>query len=82
MSNQANPTHSSQFEQALQKLEALVKSLESGTLPLEESLTAFQEGVGLVKSCQTLLSQAEQKVDVLLKASAENIETKPFPSES
>ena len=83
MSNPTPPaTHSTQFEQALQKLEALVKSLESGSLPLEESLTAFQEGVGLVKSCQTLLSQAEQKVDVLLKASVENVETKPFPSES
>jgi exodeoxyribonuclease VII small subunit len=75
-------THSAQFEQSLQKLEALVKNLEAGTLPLEESLTAFQEGVGLVKNCQTLLSQAEQKVEMLIKASAENIETKPFPTES
>ena len=76
------PNHSEQFEQSLQKLEMLVKNLESGTLPLEESLTAFQEGVGLVKNCQTLLTQAEQKVEMLIKASAENIETKPFPIES
>ena len=76
------PNHSTQFEQSLQKLEGLVKSLESGTMPLEESLTAFQEGVGLVKNCQTLLSQAEQKVEMLIKASAEQIETKPFPTES
>jgi exodeoxyribonuclease VII small subunit len=74
--------HSTQFEQSLQKLEALVKSLESGTLPLEDSLTAFQEGVGLVKNCQTLLSQAEQKVEVLIKASSEQVETKPFSTES
>ena len=50
----------------------------AGELPLEEALTAFQEGVGLVKECQTLLSQAEQKVEVLTKASAGAIETKPF----
>jgi len=69
--------HSSQFEQSLQKLESLVKNLESGNLALEEALTAFQEGVGLVKQCQTLLSQAEQKVEMLIKASGETIETKP-----
>jgi exodeoxyribonuclease VII small subunit len=71
-----------QFEQSMQKLELLVKQLEAGTLPLEEALTAFQEGVGLVKQCQTLLSRAEQKVDVLIKANADGVETKPFPSES
>lgn len=71
-----------QFEQSIQKLETLVKQLEAGTLPLEEALTAFQEGVGLVKQCQTLLSRAEQKVDVLIKANADGVETKPFPSES
>lgn len=69
--------HSSQFEQSLQKLEALVKGLESGSLSLEDSLTSFQEGVGLVKQCQTLLSQAEQKVEMLVKASGDHVETKP-----
>ena len=72
--------HSTQFEQSLQKLETLVKNLESGALSLEDSLTAFQEGVGLVKQCQTLLTQAEQKVEMLLKASGETVETKPFSS--
>jgi len=74
--------HSTQFEQSLQKLEALVKNLESGNLPLEDSLTAFQEGVGLVKNCQTLLSQAEQKIEMLIKASVDHVETKPFSTES
>ncbi len=69
---------SEKYEQSIQKLEGLVKNLESGTLPLDQALVAFQEGVGLVKNCQTLLAQAEQKVDVLIKASAESVETKPF----
>ena len=73
---------SNQFEQSLQKLETLVKNLESGSLPLEEALSSFQEGVGLVKNCQTLLAQAEQKVEVLVKASGDAIETKPFQTES
>ncbi|MBC7397198.1 MAG: exodeoxyribonuclease VII small subunit [Bdellovibrionales bacterium] len=75
-------TTSTQFEQSLQKLENLVKNLETGSLPLEEALTAFQEGVGLVKNCQTLLAQAEQKVEVLIRASGENVETKPFQSDT
>ncbi len=69
---------SQKFEESIQKLESLVKSLESGSMPLEESLAAFQEGVGLVKNCQALLSQAEQKVDLLIKANAEGVETRPF----
>jgi exodeoxyribonuclease VII small subunit len=73
--------HSNQFEQSLQKLETLVRNLESGNLSLEDSLTSFQEGVGLVKQCQTLLSQAEQKVEMLIKASGESVETKPFQVE-
>ena len=72
---------SANFEQSLQKLESLVKSLESGTLALDQALGAFQEGVGLVKQCQLLLSQADQKVDILIKASGETTETKPFQSD-
>jgi exodeoxyribonuclease VII small subunit len=72
---------SDQFEQSLQKLEQIVKSLESGNLPLDSALSSFQEGVGLVKQCQTLLTQAEQKVEILTKASTDSVETKPFPND-
>jgi exodeoxyribonuclease VII small subunit len=71
--DQANP-----FESALARLETIVKNIEAGNLPLEESLTAFQEGVGLIQQCQTLLSQAEQKVEMLVKAGASGVETKPL----
>lgn len=70
--------NSDQFEKSLQNLEVLVKKLEAGTLPLEEAIGAFQEGVGLVKQCQVLLSQAEQKVEILTKASSDTVETKKF----
>jgi exodeoxyribonuclease VII small subunit len=77
----SNSKQSPQFEESLQKLETLVRNLESGSLSLEDSLTSFQEGVGLVKQCQTLLSQAEQKVEILIKASGDATETRPFNAE-
>jgi len=55
------------LEQSLEELEALVERLETGDLPLEEALKQFEQGVKLTRSCQTILKQAEQKVEVLLK---------------
>lgn len=55
------------FEQALADLEAVVERLEHGELPLEESLKQFERGVQLARSCQDLLKQAEQKVEILLQ---------------
>jgi len=53
------------FEQALQRLTALVEKLESGRLSLEESVAAFEEGVKLTRRCEALLDQAEQRLQVL-----------------
>jgi exodeoxyribonuclease VII small subunit len=72
--DQTNP-----YESALARLESIVKNIEAGNLPLEESLKAFQEGVGLIQQCQTLLSQAEQKVEMLVKAGSAGVETKAIP---
>ena len=56
-----------QFEKALNDLEKLITKMESGKLSLEESLKNFEEGIGLIKQCQQTLTQAEQKVQVLIK---------------
>ncbi|MDQ6957491.1 MAG: exodeoxyribonuclease VII small subunit [Mariprofundaceae bacterium] len=53
------------FEQALARLTTLVEKLESGKLPLEESVAAFEEGVKLTRRCETLLDSAEQRLQVL-----------------
>ena len=53
------------FETALAQLEALVAQMESGELPLEESLAAYRRGVALTRVCQERLSQAEQQINVL-----------------
>ncbi len=53
------------FETALAQLEALVAKMESGVLPLEESLVAYRRGVALTRVCQERLVQAEQQISVL-----------------
>jgi len=55
------------FEQSLSELQTLVERLESGELPLEEALAAFEQGVKLTRECQEALAQAEQKVKMLLE---------------
>ena len=55
------------FEKSLAELETLVEKLEGGDLSLEESLKAFERGVGLTRECQTALEAAEAKVEILLK---------------
>ncbi len=56
---------STKFEDALGELEHLVRELESGEQPLEESLARFERGVALSRFCQQSLAEAEQKVRVL-----------------
>lgn len=53
------------FETALARLETLVARMEDGDLPLEQSLTAYQQGVALARLCQSLLDKAEEQVKVL-----------------
>ncbi len=65
------------FEQSLSELQTLVERLESGELPLEESLGAFEQGIRLTRDCQSALTQAEQKVQILLERDGE-LEEAPF----
>jgi len=60
-----NKTNTLNFEEALARLTTLVEKLESGKLPLEESVAAFEEGVKLTRRCEALLDSAEQRLQVL-----------------
>jgi exodeoxyribonuclease VII small subunit len=53
------------FEAALQELESIVRTLEGGATPLEESLKAYERGIALRDYCQQTLGQAEQKIHLL-----------------
>jgi exodeoxyribonuclease VII small subunit len=55
------------FEDCLQRLEKVVQELEKGDVPLEKSLTLFEEGMQLSASCRKELEEAEGKVEILLK---------------
>lgn len=55
------------FEAALAELETLVERMESGELSLDGSLAAFERGIHLTRTCQRALTEAEQRVRVLLE---------------
>ena len=63
--NQENLT----FEASMQRLEQIVRTMERGEVPLEESLKLFQEGTELVCSCGKLLDEAELQVKKIMTAS-------------
>ncbi|MFQ5848390.1 MAG: exodeoxyribonuclease VII small subunit [Candidatus Methylomirabilales bacterium] len=66
------------FEEALAKLEAVVNRLESGELPLEESLRLFEEGVHLTQVCTHRLEEAERRITILLKTERGEVVEAPF----
>lgn len=55
------------FEQSLADLEEIVARLESGELPLEESLRLFEEGIRLSRTCRDRITQAERRIEILMR---------------
>ena len=74
----AKKTEQMSFEQSLERLEQIVKSLEKGDAPLAESLGLFEEGAGLIRACGKMLDEAEQKVVQLRKGPDGEPEELPF----
>ncbi|MGN6592250.1 MAG: exodeoxyribonuclease VII small subunit [Terriglobales bacterium] len=68
------------FEQSLQRLEAIVTELERADLPLEKSVSLFEEGMGLVEECRKQLDAAEGKVEALVRR-AGGMAAEPFTLE-
>ncbi len=54
------------FEDALEKLEDIVKKMEAGDIPLEEALKSFEEGVRLIRFCSAKLEETQRRVEILL----------------
>ena len=67
------------FESSLDELENLVEKMEHGELSLEESLAAYERGVGLYRRCQQALEQAELRVR-LLSDPQDPVSAEPFPT--
>jgi exodeoxyribonuclease VII small subunit len=70
---------SRKFETAIEDLEQVVEQLESGELSLEDSLSAFEKGVGLVKFCNQKLNEVEKKVELLVKDKEGKLQLKAIP---
>jgi exodeoxyribonuclease VII small subunit len=60
-----------QLEESIKSLEALVEKLEGGELSLEQALAEFERGVKLTRQCQAALTEAEQRIEILLAADGE-----------
>ena len=71
---------SSNFEKDLQELEDLVEKMEGGDLSLEDSLVHFERGIALTRACQKALTEAEQKIQILLAEDGSQ-ELRPFSSD-
>ena len=65
------------FEECLERLEKIVQELEKGEVPLEKSLTLFEEGMQLSATCRKQLEDAEGKVEILLKQNGK-LQAEPF----
>ena len=66
------------FESAISRLEEIVRSLENGSEALDRSLALFEEGIALVKFCNSKLDTAEQKIKILIGAPDGTLEEKDF----
>ncbi len=64
-------TSSPTFETSLEELERIVKELEKGDLPLEQSLALFENGMRLSAECKRQLEEAESRVEILMKKGSE-----------
>lgn len=69
------------FENALERLEAIVDSMESGEVPLAELLAKFEEGNTLLKICESRLKEAELKIEQLKKQKDGSASLSPFETE-
>lgn len=66
------------FEESLKRLEEIVAAMEKGSLPLEEALERYEEGVRLAGACARTLDAAEKKIEILAKGEGGEAEARPF----
>ena len=67
--NSSTPT----FEASLDELERIVKQLEAGDLPLEQSIRLFENGMRLSADCKRQLEEAETRIEILMKRGSETV---------
>ena len=68
------------FEDALEKLEDIVRKMEAGDMPLDDALKSFEEGIKLIRFCSSKLEETERRVEMLL-AKENSLQLKKFQGE-
>ena len=66
------------FEESFNELSALVERLQQGDLPLEETITLFEQGMRLSFECERFLDEASRRVEVLVEREDGRLEAEPF----
>jgi len=66
------------FEAAMERLEEIVTELETGDLTLDDSLARYEEGLGAIRQCYTLLDTAEKRIEALIKGEDGELTIQPF----
>lgn len=75
---QGQPLEKLNFEAALSELEGIVRSLESGKAPLEESIEAYERGIALKNHCEKKLAEARLKIEKITLSPDGTVKTEPF----
>lgn len=65
------------FEDALERLEKIVRDMEAGDMPLDTALKSFEEGIRLIRLCSSKLEESERRVEALL-ARDQSLQTQIF----
>lgn len=79
--NEAKSIESMNFEDALGELETIVRDLETGKAPLEDSITSYERGIALKKHCETKLKEAKAKIEKITVGQDGSISTEPLDAE-
>jgi exodeoxyribonuclease VII small subunit len=68
------------FEDALEKLEDIVRKMEAGDIPLDEALKSFEEGIKIIRFCSAKLEETQRRVEMLL-GKEDSLQVKRFQGE-
>jgi exodeoxyribonuclease VII small subunit len=77
--NEKNPPT---LETAMQRVSEIVASMESGDMPLEKLIESYEEGIGLVKSCQEKLDAAEKRIQIIARNARGEVALEDFDAEA
>lgn len=77
MANKKTADKDISYEQAMERLQKILAAMESGDMTLEESISAYETAVGLIKQCRALLDAADRRIEVLKEQADGEVTVQP-----